>query len=432
MANPWQTKTITKKGLVLQSKLIAGAVFKLKKAAASSATVPDNELEDLTDLPGIEQLVDIQPPKMNQNGTAKITLQLSNAAVTVPYIVRMIGLWAEDPDEGDILFMVLKDEEGDRVPSNQDMPNASLAWTIPTAYGNAAAVVVEVDPESYVTHEMAGELLDTHNTAPESHKALFDGKAPAVHEHAAGDITVGLLGIARGGTGAATAAAARNALGAAAASHNHNASQITAGTLPIARGGTGAATAAAALNALGAAAASHTHTVAQVTGTLPVNKGGTGATTVAAARNALGLGNTTGALPIANGGTGANSATTALSNLGIIEGTWTPTCNVMTGAISRQARYLRVGNVTFIAAWISGTVSSLSSVQIGGLPYGGALNISTLSVIAHGVAFKDDFTLWGELSGGGIAVYQKGTSGYVYFAPSATGAGSIRIFGWYM
>lgn len=42
------------------------------------------------------------------------------------------------------------------------------------------------------------------------------GFAAAVHKHSAADITSGTLGLARGGTGATTAAAARTALGAAA------------------------------------------------------------------------------------------------------------------------------------------------------------------------------------------------------------------------
>ncbi|SFJ66484.1 hypothetical protein SAMN02910435_02561 [Ruminococcaceae bacterium D5] len=44
------------------------------------------------------------------------------------------------------------------------------------------------------------------------------GAAASSHSHAAGDITSGTLGLARGGTGAATAAAARTNLGAGAAS----------------------------------------------------------------------------------------------------------------------------------------------------------------------------------------------------------------------
>lgn len=69
-------------------------------------------------------------------------------------------------------------------------------------------------------------------------KAAF---ASIGHKHDASDITSGVLSISNGGTGAATAAGARNALGLG----------DTTGALPVANGGTGAATAAEALAALG-------------------------------------------------------------------------------------------------------------------------------------------------------------------------------------
>ena len=90
--------------------------------------------------------------------------------------------------------------------------------------------------------------------------------------------------------------------------HRHSAAHITSGTLPVARGGTGATTAAGIRNNLG---------LGNTTGAVPIANGGTGATTAAAARNALGLGNTTGAVPVANGGTGATTAANARVNLAI-------------------------------------------------------------------------------------------------------------------
>lgn len=77
-------------------------------------------------------------------------------------------------------------------------------------------------------------------------------------------------------------------IGAAAASHNHSASNINSGTLsadrlptvPISKGGTGATTAAGARNALG---------LGNTTGAVPVANGGTGATSAAAARTNLGV-----------------------------------------------------------------------------------------------------------------------------------------------
>lgn len=73
------------------------------------------------------------------------------------------------------------------------------------------------------------------------------GYAASSHNHAASNITSGTLAldrlptvsVAKGGTGATTAAQARTNLGAAASSHNHSAANITSGTLAVARGGTG-------------------------------------------------------------------------------------------------------------------------------------------------------------------------------------------------
>lgn len=89
------------------------------------------------------------------------------------------------------------------------------------------------------------------------------GEEVNAHQHDAEDITSGTLPIARGGTGGATAAEAREALGVAygtaagtvcqgndsrlnnartPTAHNHAAGDINSGTLPVARGGTGVGT----------------------------------------------------------------------------------------------------------------------------------------------------------------------------------------------
>lgn len=105
-------------------------------------------------------------------------------------------------------------------------------------------------------------------------------------------------------------------VGAASSVHSHTIAEVS-GTVSVSKGGTGAATAAAALTNLGAAAASHQHKTSDITsGVLPVARGGTGASTAALARYALGLGNTSGPVPIANGGTGASTAANALQSLG--------------------------------------------------------------------------------------------------------------------
>jgi hypothetical protein len=112
------------------------------------------------------------------------------------------------------------------------------------------------------------------------------------------------------------------------------ASEVT-GTLPVANGGTGAATAAAARTSLGAAASGANGDITALSGlttALSVGQGGTGATGAAGARTSLGtaasgangditsLAGLTTALSIAQGGTGV-TATPASGNLLIGNGT---------------------------------------------------------------------------------------------------------------
>jgi hypothetical protein len=91
-----------------------------------------------------------------------------------------------------------------------------------------------------------------------------------------------LLDIARGGTGATTAAGARSALAVLESPLAADTTTSVTGIWGIARGGTGRAT-----GAIESPLALDTST--SITGLLPIAKGGTGATTAPGARSALGL-----------------------------------------------------------------------------------------------------------------------------------------------
>ena len=78
----------------------------------------------------------------------------------------------------------------------------------------------------------------------------------------------------------------------AAASHNHSAGNITSGILAVARGGTGVTANPSLLVNLGSTSAASVFAASPrpgVTGTLPVARGGTGVTTIDALKSALGI-----------------------------------------------------------------------------------------------------------------------------------------------
>ena len=187
-----------------------------------------------------------------------------------------------------------------------------------------ADFITQFTAEEYVNRDnfnsritQANTGLATVQSAAAAAQQTANGKAPVSHTHAAVDITSGILPIARGGTGATTAAAARTALGITPANIGAGTQSAVEAAQTTADNAASAA-AAAQQTANGKAPVSHTHAVVDITsGTLPIARGGTGQTTVAGVRNALGLGNTTGALPIANGGTGATTAAAARTALEI-------------------------------------------------------------------------------------------------------------------
>lgn len=152
--------------------------------------------------------------------------------------------------------------------------------------------------------------LSSTSTNPVQNKVInnaLSGKANSSHTHKAGDITSGVIPLDRGGTGSNVSLrdapngaiirklndSGNNELwytptnnGALYATSENGVPSF--GTLPIAQGGTGAASAAKARENIGAAASSHTHGAGDITGTLGIAHGGTGATTAADARNNLG------------------------------------------------------------------------------------------------------------------------------------------------
>ena len=136
-----------------------------------------------------------------------------------------------------------------------------------------AAYLPEVQDNDNVPESLKASKLVVGLT-----KGFLRGKALSVegHAHSASNITSGTLSIARGGTGATSAAAARSALGAAAASHTHDDRYYTESEVN---------------NLLsGKAASSHNHNASNITsGTLPVARGGTGVTSIDALKSVLGI-----------------------------------------------------------------------------------------------------------------------------------------------
>lgn len=233
--NIWQNAVITEAGLALEAKLVAGTSLTITKAVSGSGTVPVANLPQQTAVTSPQQTLTLRPATYQSGGTAAVPVYLVNDSLTTGYTATQVGLYAQDPDDGEILYFIAQANSGTGtvVPSNSEMPGYTAEWTFYLTYGQADTVSVTVSGANTVSQAQAQNMINTSLAA-----ASFN----------ASQITGGTLPVARGGTGqtsvdsAPTSGSSRMVIsgGVYAALNSINAgTQITAGTLPVSRGGTG-------------------------------------------------------------------------------------------------------------------------------------------------------------------------------------------------
>jgi len=189
-----------------------------------------------------------------------------------------------------------------------DVSTATVTGTLPVAKGGTGAITA-ADNLVFAGPSTGGP------SAP-SFRSLVAADIP---NHGTDKLTSGTLGVARGGTGAATFTAGfvKSPGGTDALTTANTVSLTTevSGTLPVANGGTGQSTLTSNGVLLGNGASGVVQTSAG-TADQVFRVPGAGGAPAFGAINLAQAAAVTGALPIANGGTGQTTAATALSALG--------------------------------------------------------------------------------------------------------------------
>lgn len=156
----WTNGTYTEKGLALLSKLTQGSTLKITRAVAGTGYVSTELLAKQTAVSGIKQELLFKAASYPEAGLCKLPMFLTNAGLTAGYTAKQIGLYANDPDAGEILYFISQSSTGTVVPSAAEMPEYSATWTFYFRYGQADTVSVTVDPSHTVTEDMLNEVRD--------------------------------------------------------------------------------------------------------------------------------------------------------------------------------------------------------------------------------------------------------------------------------
>lgn len=167
----WSNATMTDVGAALQAKVNAGKTkltfTKIKVGSGVNATNP----LVLTDVISSKWETTNFVVKL-EGKIVSVDTVITNNGVHEAFRMSEIGLFAQDPDKGEILYAYLTDPEPDRMPAESGSVVVSQELTIGMVFSNTGNVSLTVNMGALVTREQLTEAVKQHNTDILSHPAI--------------------------------------------------------------------------------------------------------------------------------------------------------------------------------------------------------------------------------------------------------------------
>jgi hypothetical protein len=143
---------ITANGQALMAKLIANqATCKFTSIKTSSTVYAQDQLAALTALTNIKQSCDISTISRINGSSVNIKGALNNTLLTTGYTVNSVGLYAIDPDAGEILYAVARATTAGYMPPYNSITSSGILFDLVITVGNATNVTVTINPAAVAT-----------------------------------------------------------------------------------------------------------------------------------------------------------------------------------------------------------------------------------------------------------------------------------------
>ncbi|MEG1788997.1 MAG: phage tail protein, partial [Kiritimatiellia bacterium] len=157
--------TITNKGQALIAKLMLGSGMCDFTAIKLSSTVyADAQLAGLTSLTNIKQTAPITSKAIQNLTTIKVEGAVDNRTLATGYNINTIGLYATDPDDGEILYAVSRALTAGYMPPYNGVAVSGCYFKFLVTVGNASQVTLMVDPAGYASigdiNNLTAEIAD--------------------------------------------------------------------------------------------------------------------------------------------------------------------------------------------------------------------------------------------------------------------------------
>lgn len=149
----WSGGIMTAAGRALQAKVEAGTKLELTHVKLGDGRETGDAVDELTDLVGGKAVLGISSTTV-KDSLCTVTSVILTENVSTGFWAREWGLFAKDPDEGEILYMISLDPNPEFVPPSTAAVKQSATYAMSIAVSNAANIAVKIDPEGLTTNEM--------------------------------------------------------------------------------------------------------------------------------------------------------------------------------------------------------------------------------------------------------------------------------------
>lgn len=168
MAGVFQASVLTKNGIALNAKAQAGRCkITLTKAAAGDGSYSSTEdLTSRTALKSQKQTFPLNTVTVQNQSNVFVKFIMSNhmdsaygGDLANGYYVKEIGLFATDPDEGEILYAIAigVQDQWDYMPAYNDLLPSTITVDFLTEVSNASTVTIEAPNQMYLYDETTGD-----------------------------------------------------------------------------------------------------------------------------------------------------------------------------------------------------------------------------------------------------------------------------------
>lgn len=156
----YKKAVLTQKAIELLTKTVAGNKLEFTRMAVGDGQYKEDvDLKNIRYLNNERQSTPITSVTATSDKVARVRGVVTNESLKQSYYLKEVGLFAKDPDKGEILYAYAQAEIADLMPAHADRLPCSKTIDILTVVNDTENIIVNYNPADIVSRADLEEML---------------------------------------------------------------------------------------------------------------------------------------------------------------------------------------------------------------------------------------------------------------------------------